>query len=161
MRRWPVAKAQRVLAAVLRRGWSIKRQTGGATGPTTFLHSMITKKSVHACWPGSPNTRASPLTISKLNFAHQEGKTGAVSDSNHSTIRRISTSGGANVCSHDKHFGDSIELTRLFCSEPCSSQCSKQRFELTDSHCCSFFAPNRIFRAEFGLTPSQRRARRY
>jgi predicted RNA binding protein YcfA (HicA-like mRNA interferase family) len=26
--RWPAAKAQRVLAALLRRGWSIKRQTG-------------------------------------------------------------------------------------------------------------------------------------
>jgi predicted RNA binding protein YcfA (HicA-like mRNA interferase family) len=28
MSRWPAAKAQRVLAALLRRGWSIKRQTG-------------------------------------------------------------------------------------------------------------------------------------
>jgi predicted RNA binding protein YcfA (HicA-like mRNA interferase family) len=26
--RWPAAKAQRVLAALLRDGWSIKRQTG-------------------------------------------------------------------------------------------------------------------------------------
>jgi predicted RNA binding protein YcfA (HicA-like mRNA interferase family) len=26
--RWPAAKAQRVLAALLRHGWSIKRQTG-------------------------------------------------------------------------------------------------------------------------------------
>lgn len=28
MTRWPAAKAQRVLAALLRIGWSIKRQTG-------------------------------------------------------------------------------------------------------------------------------------
>ena len=28
MTRWPSAKAQRVLAALLRRGWAIKRQTG-------------------------------------------------------------------------------------------------------------------------------------
>jgi predicted RNA binding protein YcfA (HicA-like mRNA interferase family) len=28
MTRWPSAKAQRVLAALLRRGWTIKRQTG-------------------------------------------------------------------------------------------------------------------------------------
>jgi predicted RNA binding protein YcfA (HicA-like mRNA interferase family) len=28
MSRWPAAKAQRVLAALLRIGWSIKRQTG-------------------------------------------------------------------------------------------------------------------------------------
>lgn len=28
MSRWPSAKAQRVLAALLRVGWSIKRQTG-------------------------------------------------------------------------------------------------------------------------------------
>jgi len=28
MSRWPAAKAQRVLAALLRRGWAIKRQTG-------------------------------------------------------------------------------------------------------------------------------------
>jgi predicted RNA binding protein YcfA (HicA-like mRNA interferase family) len=28
MTRWPAAKAQRVLAALLRHGWTIKRQTG-------------------------------------------------------------------------------------------------------------------------------------
>jgi predicted RNA binding protein YcfA (HicA-like mRNA interferase family) len=28
MSRWPAVKAQRVLAALLRTGWSIKRQTG-------------------------------------------------------------------------------------------------------------------------------------
>jgi predicted RNA binding protein YcfA (HicA-like mRNA interferase family) len=28
MSQWPSAKAQRVLAALLRKGWSIKRQTG-------------------------------------------------------------------------------------------------------------------------------------
>jgi predicted RNA binding protein YcfA (HicA-like mRNA interferase family) len=28
MSQWPAAKAQRVLAALLRRGWTIKRQTG-------------------------------------------------------------------------------------------------------------------------------------
>jgi len=28
MSRWPATKAQRVLAALLRRGWTIKRQTG-------------------------------------------------------------------------------------------------------------------------------------
>jgi predicted RNA binding protein YcfA (HicA-like mRNA interferase family) len=28
MTRWPSAKAQRVFAALLRRGWTIKRQTG-------------------------------------------------------------------------------------------------------------------------------------
>ena len=28
MSRWPAAKAQRVLAALLRQGWTIKRQTG-------------------------------------------------------------------------------------------------------------------------------------
>jgi predicted RNA binding protein YcfA (HicA-like mRNA interferase family) len=28
MNRWPAAKAQRVLAALLRIGWSIKRQSG-------------------------------------------------------------------------------------------------------------------------------------
>jgi predicted RNA binding protein YcfA (HicA-like mRNA interferase family) len=28
MSRWPSTKAQRVLAALLRRGWTIKRQTG-------------------------------------------------------------------------------------------------------------------------------------
>jgi predicted RNA binding protein YcfA (HicA-like mRNA interferase family) len=28
MNQWPAAKAQRVLAALLRRGWTIKRQTG-------------------------------------------------------------------------------------------------------------------------------------
>ncbi len=28
MNRWPAAKAQRVLAALLRAGWTIKRQTG-------------------------------------------------------------------------------------------------------------------------------------
>ena len=28
MSRWPAAKAQRVLAALLRTGWTIKRQTG-------------------------------------------------------------------------------------------------------------------------------------
>jgi predicted RNA binding protein YcfA (HicA-like mRNA interferase family) len=28
MSRWPATKAQRVLAALLRQGWSIKRQTG-------------------------------------------------------------------------------------------------------------------------------------
>jgi len=28
MSRWPAAKAQRVLAALLRIGWSVKRQTG-------------------------------------------------------------------------------------------------------------------------------------
>jgi predicted RNA binding protein YcfA (HicA-like mRNA interferase family) len=28
MNRWPAAKAQRVLAALLRIGWTIKRQTG-------------------------------------------------------------------------------------------------------------------------------------
>jgi predicted RNA binding protein YcfA (HicA-like mRNA interferase family) len=28
MSRWPTAKAQRVLAALLRNGWTIKRQTG-------------------------------------------------------------------------------------------------------------------------------------
>ncbi|MBV1700076.1 MAG: type II toxin-antitoxin system HicA family toxin [Hyphomicrobiales bacterium] len=28
MNNWPAAKAQRVLAALLRRGWIIKRQTG-------------------------------------------------------------------------------------------------------------------------------------
>lgn len=28
MSRWPVAKAQRVLSALLRKGWTIKRQTG-------------------------------------------------------------------------------------------------------------------------------------
>jgi predicted RNA binding protein YcfA (HicA-like mRNA interferase family) len=28
MSRWPAAKAQRVLSALLRRGWTIKRQTG-------------------------------------------------------------------------------------------------------------------------------------
>jgi predicted RNA binding protein YcfA (HicA-like mRNA interferase family) len=28
MSQWPAAKAQRVLAALLRRGWTVKRQTG-------------------------------------------------------------------------------------------------------------------------------------
>jgi predicted RNA binding protein YcfA (HicA-like mRNA interferase family) len=28
MSQWPAAKAQRVLAGLLRRGWTIKRQTG-------------------------------------------------------------------------------------------------------------------------------------
>jgi predicted RNA binding protein YcfA (HicA-like mRNA interferase family) len=28
MNQWPSAKAQRVLAALLRRGWTVKRQTG-------------------------------------------------------------------------------------------------------------------------------------
>jgi predicted RNA binding protein YcfA (HicA-like mRNA interferase family) len=28
MSRWPAAKAQRVLAALLRRGWTVKRQAG-------------------------------------------------------------------------------------------------------------------------------------
>jgi predicted RNA binding protein YcfA (HicA-like mRNA interferase family) len=28
MSRWPAAKAQRVLAALLRTGWTVKRQTG-------------------------------------------------------------------------------------------------------------------------------------
>jgi predicted RNA binding protein YcfA (HicA-like mRNA interferase family) len=31
--RWPAAKAQRVLAALLRIGWSIKRQTGSHRVP--------------------------------------------------------------------------------------------------------------------------------
>ena len=30
MSRWPASKARRVLAALLRIGWSIKRQTGGS-----------------------------------------------------------------------------------------------------------------------------------
>jgi predicted RNA binding protein YcfA (HicA-like mRNA interferase family) len=28
MSRWPATKAQRILAALLRRGWTVKRQTG-------------------------------------------------------------------------------------------------------------------------------------
>lgn len=30
MTRWPVAKSRRVLAALLRIGWSVKRQSGGS-----------------------------------------------------------------------------------------------------------------------------------
>ena len=30
MSRWPATKARRVLAALLRIGWSVKRQTGGS-----------------------------------------------------------------------------------------------------------------------------------
>jgi len=30
MSRWPATKARRVLAALLRKGWSVKRQSGGS-----------------------------------------------------------------------------------------------------------------------------------
>jgi predicted RNA binding protein YcfA (HicA-like mRNA interferase family) len=30
MSRWPATKARRVLAALLRKGWSVKRQVGGS-----------------------------------------------------------------------------------------------------------------------------------
>jgi len=53
MSQWPATKAKRVLAALLRIGWGIKRQASGShrtlfspvpVGLILYLHSMIVKK---------------------------------------------------------------------------------------------------------------------
>jgi hypothetical protein len=56
MTNWPSAKSQRVFAALLRRGWTIKRQTGltafysGLAPQISYLPFMIAKKSARVCW---------------------------------------------------------------------------------------------------------------
>ena len=51
MNRWPSTKARQVLAALLRIGWTIKRQSGTSHrilappgGQITYLHFMIEMK---------------------------------------------------------------------------------------------------------------------
>jgi predicted RNA binding protein YcfA (HicA-like mRNA interferase family) len=48
MSQWPAAKAQRVLAALLRQGWAIKRQTGSHR----VLHRVGWPDYVFACHDG-------------------------------------------------------------------------------------------------------------
>ena len=62
MSQWPSKKAKLVLAALLKQGWSIKRQTGShrtlhdPVGQTSPSLSTMAKKSDRECWRGWPNT---------------------------------------------------------------------------------------------------------
>ena len=59
---WPAAKASRVLAALLRIGWTIKRQSGSHRTlqrpglRISYSLFMMATKSARACWRVSPNT---------------------------------------------------------------------------------------------------------
>jgi predicted RNA binding protein YcfA (HicA-like mRNA interferase family) len=56
------AKARRVLKALERTGWTVKRQTGShktlakAGFPDLYLPFMMATKSDQGCWCGLPNT---------------------------------------------------------------------------------------------------------
>ena len=75
MSQWPAAKARRVLAALLRIGWQIKRESGShrtleRTGwPDWSSPSTMPRNSDLECWPASPSTPVSRLTISELTHA--------------------------------------------------------------------------------------------
>ena len=61
---WPSVKAPRVLAALLRIGWTVKRQAGShkilsrPTGRTWFFPFMTARKSAPGCWPAWQSTAA-------------------------------------------------------------------------------------------------------
>jgi predicted RNA binding protein YcfA (HicA-like mRNA interferase family) len=64
MSRWPAAKAQRVLAALLRIGWTIKRQSGSHRtlqrpgGRISCSRSMIAMRSARECSRALPDIPA-------------------------------------------------------------------------------------------------------
>jgi predicted RNase H-like HicB family nuclease/predicted RNA binding protein YcfA (HicA-like mRNA interferase family) len=68
---WPASRARRVLAALLRLGWAIKRQSGSHRtlaregGPMSCLRFTTTKRSGRGCSRGSPSTPGSARTISR------------------------------------------------------------------------------------------------
>jgi predicted RNA binding protein YcfA (HicA-like mRNA interferase family) len=63
MSAWPSAKAKRFLAALLRIGWSVKRQSGShltlsrADWPDFVFAFHDQEESALACWPESPSTQ--------------------------------------------------------------------------------------------------------
>jgi predicted RNA binding protein YcfA (HicA-like mRNA interferase family) len=65
MTQWPAAKARRVLAALLRIGWEIKRESGShrtlarSGWPDIVFAFHDAKRSGPACRPGSPSTPVS------------------------------------------------------------------------------------------------------
>jgi hypothetical protein len=56
MGNWPSSRASRVLAALLRIGWTIKRQSAShrtlqrPAGQTWFSHFMMEMRLVQGCW---------------------------------------------------------------------------------------------------------------
>jgi len=66
MSQWPSVKAKRLLAALLRLGWQIKRQSGShkhlpvIAGPILFSPSTMATKSVPKCWRALQSTRGYP-----------------------------------------------------------------------------------------------------
>ena len=60
MSSWPATKARRVLAALLRRGWTVKRQSGShrtlskADNPDVVFAFHDDAKMARACWLESP-----------------------------------------------------------------------------------------------------------
>jgi len=65
MSQWPSAKAKRVLAALLRIGWNIKRESSSHKilfrpgWPDVDFAFMIKMKLVQECWPALQNTLGS------------------------------------------------------------------------------------------------------
>jgi hypothetical protein len=64
MSQWPASKARRVLAALIRIGWQIKRQSGShgtlaraGWSDFVFASTMMTR-SARECWLASPNALA-------------------------------------------------------------------------------------------------------
>jgi predicted RNA binding protein YcfA (HicA-like mRNA interferase family) len=67
MSAWPSTRARRVLAALLRIGWAIKRQSGShrtLSRPewADFVFAFHDDEEIgHGCWPGSPSVLAYAL----------------------------------------------------------------------------------------------------
>ena len=71
---WGSAKARRVLAALLKIGWSVKRELRGSHRilardgwPDYVFASTTARKLARRCWRASPNTRA----YSRVTFKAQ------------------------------------------------------------------------------------------
>jgi hypothetical protein len=82
MTHWPAAKAQRVLAALLRIGWTLKRQSGSHRtlqrawqAGILFSRSMTAMKSARACLRVSPNRQAWVRTTYRVEQAGDVGLT--------------------------------------------------------------------------------------
>ncbi len=74
---WPAVKASRVVAALLRRGWTIKRQTGShrilqRTELPGLLFAFHDRDEIGPeCWPALRSTPDLRVTISNTIIPHQ------------------------------------------------------------------------------------------
>ena len=71
MSRWGSASSRRLLKALLKKGWQLKRQTGShrvlsKEGFSDYVLFMRRRRLGRVCWHASRSTQVSRLKISKL-----------------------------------------------------------------------------------------------